>query len=279
MAVDKSLLAFAREVNQPDHAISLARAALTLAEFEYPELSITDYLERFDALADTANRVVQVKSMAPIALASFLFEELGFSGNERDYGDPRNSFLNQVLERRLGIPITLSVVYLEVAQRLGLRAQGVGLPGHFIVCVDVGEDARAELLYLDPFHRGCLLSEEDCRAHVSRVTQAKLPFDPAFLNPVNKRYILTRMLNNLKGIYGAQQDLPRAGHVIERLLVLHPDDATEIRNLGLIYGNIGRSQRAVELLKRYLSLVPQAADRESIEQHMNSLIANISRLN
>lgn len=279
MAADKSLLAFEREVNQPDHDISLARAALTLAGFEFPELSVTSYLGRFDALAASAKAAVRDKELAPIALAAFLFEELGFSGNENDYGDPRNSFLNQVMERRLGIPITLSVIYLEVAQRLGLRAQGVGLPGHFIVCVDVSEETRQEFVYLDPFHQGRLLSEDDCRAHVSRVTHDKLPFDPAFLNPVNKRYILTRMLNNLKGIYGAQQDLPRASHVIERLLVLHPNDATEMRNLGLVYGNTGRRHQAVQTLQRYLSLAPNAPDRESIEQYMNALIANVSRLN
>lgn len=286
MAIDASLQAFGREVNKPDHEISLARAALSMAAFEYPGLDVADYVRRLDALAEQAQAAQDDAdidtgdpSAVAVAVAEFLFDRMGFSGNTHNYSDPRNSFLNEVLDRRLGIPITLSVLYLEVAERLSIQAQGVGLPGHFIVRATGAESSTAAPIYLDPFHQGAVLTEEDCRERVRVITNDKLPFNATFLNPVSKRYILTRMLNNLKTNYGSSQDLERARQVIERLLILNPNDLVELRNLGLLYGNSGQRRKAIEILERYLANAPDSPDRSAIERHVENLGDSLSRLN
>jgi regulator of sirC expression with transglutaminase-like and TPR domain len=281
MSQDSSLSAFAHEVNSGQAEINLARAALALASFEYPNLNIQTYVERIDRLAEAAQPAMREADSPALGLAQFLFSTLGFSGNEEDYTDPRNSFLNDVIERRLGIPITLSVLFLEVARRVGVMAEGVGLPGHFIVCIQggVAGDANSFVLYLDPFHRGALLSEEDCKARVQTITQGRLPFDSAFLNPVSHRYILTRMLNNLKNFYASANDFERAARVIERLLVLNPHDASEMRNLGLLYGSQGKKKQAVVLLENYLAATPDASDAGVIRRHIASLVSDVSRWN
>ena len=284
MPKDSSLSAFAQEVNPRNAEINLARAALILAAFEYPDLDIQAYLNRIDRLADAAQPTMREADAPALGLAQFLFGTLGFSGNEHNYADPRNSFLNDVIERRLGIPITLSVLFLEVAKRVGVQAAGVGLPGHFIVRIQVGKvgiegDANGFVRYLDPFHRGALLSEEDCKARVQTVTQGRLPFDSAFLNPVSNRYILTRMLNNLKNFYASSNDAEHAAHVIGRLLVLNPQDFMEMRNLGLLYGSLGKKKQAVKLLEDYLTAMPNASDAQAIQRHIASLASDVSRWN
>ncbi len=287
MPKDPHLSAFAQEVNPRNAEINLARAALTLAAFEYPDLDIQAYLDQIDRLADAAQPTMREADAPALGLAQFLFGTLGFSGNEHNYADPRNSFLNDVIERRLGIPITLSLLFLEVAKRVGIQAAGIGLPGHFIVRIQVGNvgnvgiegDANGFVLYLDPFHRGALLSEEDCKARVQTVTQGRLPFDPAFLNPVSNRYILTRMLNNLKNFYASSNDAERAAYVIERLLVLNPQDFLEMRNLGLLYGSLGKKKQAVKLLEDYLVAMPNASDTQAIQRHIASLASDVSRWN
>lgn len=271
---DPTLEAFAGEV-QPA-GIDLARAALVMGKFEYPDLDVAGYLSRFDRLADAASQAMQSAEMPALTLAGFLFDELGFSGNAGNYTDPRNSFLNEVLERRLGIPISLSVLYLEIAKRVEIRAEGVGLPGHFIVRVAM-TDGNA--IYLDPFHGGQLLSEVDCRRRVAAVTGGALPFHESFLHPVQSRYILTRMLNNLKNFYSAANDFPRTAKVIERLLVLNPDDFAEMRNLGLLYGQMGRRRQAVELLEVYLNALPGARDADFIRSYMKKISDQASKWN
>ena len=273
-APDKNLAAFAREVNQPDDAIHLGHAALLIAAFEYPKLDVAGYLDRISRLADAAQPAMQ--SAAPeLGLADFLFKTQGFCGNAQDYADPRNSFLNEVIERRLGIPITLSVLFLEVAKRMGVQAAGVGLPGHFIVRVQT----RNGVVFLDPFHGGVQLSQEDCEARVQNITQGRLPFDSAFLDPVSNRYILTRMLNNLKNFYASANDAARAAQVIERQLVLNPQDFIEMRNLGLLYGSLGKKTRAVQWLESYLSAVPNASDANVVKNYITSLATAVSRWN
>jgi regulator of sirC expression with transglutaminase-like and TPR domain len=274
LANDPALEAFAGEVQ---HAgIDLARAALVMGRFEYPDLDVAGYLSRVNRLAEAAHQAIHAAAMPALTLAEFLFDELGFSGNAGDYADPRNSFLNEVLERRLGIPISLSVLYLEIAKRLDIRAEGVGLPGHFIVRVTL---ENGEVIYLDPFHGGQLLSEEDCRRRVAVVSGGALPFHESFLNPVQSRYILTRMLNNLKNFYSAANDFPRAARVIERLLVLTPDDVMEMRNLGLLYGQMGKRRQAVDLLEAYLHAWPNAQDTDVIRNYLKSLSDQASKWN
>jgi regulator of sirC expression with transglutaminase-like and TPR domain len=277
-ATDPELDAFASEVNQPSEQINLARAALVMGRFEYPELNVQGYLERIDRLADAAERAVTTATsdLPALVLAEFLFDTLGFAGNAQNYADPRNSFLNEVLERRLGIPISLSVLYLEVARRTGIAADGVGLPGHFIVRATLD---NGQVVYLDPFHHGALMSEEDCRARVSAITDGKLPFHEAFLSPVGGRYILARMLNNLKNFYASSNDYPRAAKVVERLLIIHPDDMSEVRNLGLLYGAIGKRRQAMALLEQYLSAQPNASDADAVKRYMTSLSSEASKWN
>ncbi len=271
---DAALDAFAGEVQAT--GIDLARAALVMGKFEYPDLDVAGYLDRFDQLADAADHTVHSTDLPALTLAEFLFEELGFSGNAGDYADPRNSFLNEVLERRLGIPISLSVLYLEIARRVDIRAEGVGLPGHFIVRVTL---QGGEAIYLDPFHGGQVLSEEDCRRRVDAITGGTLPFHESFLSPVQPRYILTRMLNNLKNFYAAASDLPRAAKVIERLLALNPDDVTEMRNLGVLYGQMGRRRQAIDLLEHYLGAWPNAQDAGVIRNFVKHLSDQASKWN
>jgi regulator of sirC expression with transglutaminase-like and TPR domain len=273
---DSELEAFASEIHKPEAGIDLARAALVMGRFEYPELDVSGYLDRFDKLADAAGRAVQSAEMPALTLAQFLFDELGFSGNAGDYADPRNSFMNEVLERRLGIPISLSVLYIEIARRVDIQAQGVGLPGHFIVRVTMQD---GNVIYLDPFHGGPLLSEEDCRNRVSDITGGTLPFHESFLNPVQSRYILTRMLNNLKNFYASANDFTRAAKVIERLLVMNPDDVTEMRNLGVLYGQLGKRRQAVELLEYYLNAWPNAQDAKVIRNYIKSISDQASKWN
>ncbi len=168
------------------------------------------------------------------------------------------------------------MLFLEVAHRTSIRADGVGLPGHFIVRVvlDTGQ-----VIYLDPFHGGVVLSEDDCRERVRSITDGKLPFNAAFLNPVGARYILMRMLNNLKNFYAAANDFQLAAKVVERLLILNPNDPSEILNLGLLYGSLGKRKQAVALLESYLQRQPDAHDAEAVKRYIHAISAEASRWN
>lgn len=279
MPKDTALAAFAREVDRPDSEINLARAALLMGWFEYPDLDVPAYEGQFDVLADSALQAIDDRAMSAVALAEFLFNTMGFVGNETNYLDPRNSYLNEVLERRLGIPISLSVLYIEVARRLGIDAQGIGLPGHFIVRVAENRADQRAVVYLDPFHRGAVMSQEDCRERVKSITNGQIPFDPAFLNPVGARYILMRMLNNLKNVYAGSNDFERARYIVERLLALSPDNLEEVRNLGLLYSALRQQRRAVELLAQYLEGRPNAPDAERVRKYLDALSGNMARWN
>lgn len=275
MRRDSALAAFEHEVNPGVAEVNLGRAALVMGGFEYPDLDVPAYEARLDRLAESAWPRVTGAEMPALYLARVLFEELGFAGNAEHYGDPRNSFLNQVMERRLGIPITLSVLYIEVARRLGIAASGVGLPGHFIVRAELGQSPA----YIDPFHNGAVLTEADCRERVRTITDGKLPFQPAFLAPVSTRYILTRMLNNLKNAYAQRGDPQRALSVVERLLVLNPNDAIELRNLGLLYAGLGRKREAVSAFERFLRRFPDSAEAPALRRHIEQLASDVTRLN
>jgi regulator of sirC expression with transglutaminase-like and TPR domain len=253
-----------------DGKIPLAEAALTLAADEYPGLDAAAYLRRLDDLGRLARARLTGDTGADgavTALNALLFLEQGFRGNREDYYDPRNSFINDVLDRRLGIPITLSVVYIEVAARAGVTVRGIGLPGHFIVRLERHGTARL----LDPFDAGTLLGEGDCHDLIRRVRGADVPFDPAYLAPVTTRQILARMLLNLKGIYTRLRDWPRVLRTVDRLLVLSPGALGELRDRGLVQAQMGDRLRAIRDLERYLHDAPDAPDAAEVRDRLRAL--------
>ena len=263
---------------RPDEDWELDRAALLLAAEEYPLLQIEPYLSLLDSFASRA-RVRDDLFADPVTrimrLNEVLFSEFGFRGNTDQYFDARNSFLNDVLDRRTGIPITLSVVYLEVARRIELPLVGVGLPGHFLVKYDDG----AQENLLDPFHGGRLLTEDDCRAKIAEMYQGEMRFHKALLAAVSKRQILLRMLRNLKGIYAQAKDHAKTLSVIERLLLLAPEADTELRDRGLVHFGLQRYAEARADLEAYLRRAPQASDAKDIKDLLAKVRQRQAQLN
>ena len=252
-----------------DDEIDLATAALLIAATEYPQLDIAHEFSVLDSLAAGAShRLGQQRD--PIysinTLSEYLFDEVGFRGADDDYYEPRNSFLNEVLSRRIGIPISLSLVCLEVGKRLGIPLMGVGMPGHFLL-----RHREAEDLFIDPFFRGILLSEEECAARMREVTQANVPWDSRLLTPVTNREFITRMLRNLKGIYLQRQDFERALTMIDRVVVLQPQILDERRDRGLVRYQLGRYKEAQEDLQSYLDSAPAGTDTEDVERVVSQL--------
>jgi regulator of sirC expression with transglutaminase-like and TPR domain len=272
---------FAAEVAKPESELDLGRAALLIAKSEYPGLDIDQYLQRLDTIAadiETHLRAAQsVRDPGTIieAINELLFEELSFRGNVDSYYDPKNSFLNEVLDRRIGIPITLSVIYIELGRRLGLKVEGVGMPGHFLVkCVAGGQD-----ILLDPFNRGRRLSEADCEQMLGGIYGEGARLQPSFLRVVDKREILTRILSNLKNIYISGGDNARALTIVERLLILNPDSLTELRDRGLINFALDKLSLALKDLEHYLEKAPEGPEAESVRQYLMRIKARLALLN
>jgi regulator of sirC expression with transglutaminase-like and TPR domain len=278
MTADLDGASFEAEVRLAGQSLSPARAGLLLArECAYPDLRPALYLARLDDLAAGARPTVLAAAGSHaqgLALSEWLFEAQGFRGNTDDYSNPRNSYLNEVLDRRLGIPLRLSVVFLEVAQRLGVPAQGVGMPGHFIVSV-AGEDAP---LLLDPFNGGRVLSLGDC-AELVRRSAGHPDFDPQWLVPTATRDIVTRMLNNLRQFYVSVEDWPLAVKIAERLIMLQPGVAAHVRDLGILHYRSGAYRRASALLSEYLAREPNAPDGEAVRAGRDRMLEELSRLN
>ncbi len=267
-------------LNRPDEAFGLAEAALYLAKQEYPSLEVPAYLRRIDAL--TAELEAQLPAAAEptetiIALNRFLFSEQGFSGNIDAYYDPRNSFLNEVLDRKLGIPITLSILYLEIGRRLGLPLEGVSFPGHFLVMLPVeGGD-----IVLDPFSGGASLSEEELENQVEALlgeSRAQRTSLAQLLVPAAKREILVRLLRNLKGIYTGAERYEKAVQVVDSILALAPFDAGELRDRGRLYERLECFRPALADYQRYAELQPEAEDLEHIRGRIIDLQAAVGHL-
>lgn len=272
--MNDSNLAFVQAISTRADEIDIARAALSYARDAYPDLDISSYLGLLDRMADVVRP--RLDDCHPLdALNVFLFDELGFYGNVENYFDPRNSFLNQVLDRRTGIPITLSVVYLELAWRLGLSMAGVGLPGHFIVRYD----GDTEPIYLDPFYGGAVMSVNDCRLRVADISGGHLPFHISYLDPVGSRDILSRMLQNLKGIYTARTDFVAAISIVEKLILLNPSDARQVRDLGLLHYYAGHKLKAIGCLGRYLSHFSDAEDAQIVQHNLRAILEQVARWN
>jgi regulator of sirC expression with transglutaminase-like and TPR domain len=265
---------FRSAVQRPAAEIDLAQAALLYARDVYPDLDPVLYLKRLDEWAADVQAEIAT-AIDPIAtLNRFLFDNLRLEGNRRFYGDPRNSYLNQVIDHRLGLPITLSVLYIEVARRLGLQVDGIGLPGHFIVRHLDRDGAH----FIDPFHQGRRLTGEDCRNLVVDLSNGTLEFQPAMLEPVDARYILTRMLTNLKNAYVQARQFEQTVPVVERLLDLAPDEPAHLRDLGLLHSQLHHYGPALEALNRYASSAGTAPD-DPVQHVIAQLQIQIARLN
>src|SRR5438270_12886791 len=203
--------------------IDLVRAALAVAREEYPDLDEGHYLRLLDRLAEGVQGGLPAGAIPERRVGrmnAYLFHELGFCGNQTDYYDPRNSFLNEVLERRVGIPLTLCIVYMEVGRRCGLAVEGVGFPGHFLCKVRLAEDE----LIIDPFRRGQLLGTEELKRRLVSAVGEQVRFDPRLLRAAKPREILVRMLQNLRSVYEGRNDIPRALCAVDRLLLLAPNN-------------------------------------------------------
>ena len=261
------------------HGFDLAEAVLLLSQKEYPELDIPHYLRRLDALAAHARELLpssagQLERVA--VLNRILFDEEGFRGNAEDYYDPRNSYLNEVLDRKCGIPISLSIIYLAVGQRLGLSLEGVSFPGHFLVKLATG----SSMVVLDPFVRGQVVSEAELKLLLQTVHGGEPPlFTADLLATASKIDILVRVLRNLKGIYLHQQDFDRALYVANCILVLAPDNAEALRDRGRIYERLECFRAALEDFRRYLELDPGAADHRDVRARLPVLLQAAARLN
>jgi regulator of sirC expression with transglutaminase-like and TPR domain len=221
---------FAAIVQRPEAEIELDRAALLVGAWDYDRIDIAHYRATLDAIAESALRrrrdLRDLPAPTVRALAEVLFDDLGFHGNTTDYYDPRNSFLHEVIDRRTGIPISLSVLYIEIARRMGVPAAGIGFPGHFLVRIEDGEP-----LILDPFRGGAPLGHGELEALLRRTAGADAKLEPDLLKPASKPQILTRMLVNLAGIYGRDGDLDRSLEVLERLHLLDAENPRILREL------------------------------------------------
>jgi len=256
---------------------ALDRPALELARIEYPDLNFEPYILLLDELARlVAGRMGEQSGRAFLSAASLvLFGEFGLTGNESDYYDPRNSFLNDVLIRRKGIPITLSVIYVEIARRLRQPVYGISLPGHFMVRYDDGDQGA----FIDPFHGGDLLTREQCVELARGLTSVDVTVDENAFAPASPRAILVRMLNNLRTIYVHREDWPKLLAVLNIVLQAMPDSAEDYKQRGVAWVQMNELQRGMADFQRYLELAPEAEDRDRIVRQMQAIHNVLARRN
>lgn len=260
----------------PAAPLDLAEIALLLARDEFPSLDVEAHLNELNAMAHEVRPYLRGHLAHQVqGLCRYLFHEMGFRGNPRDYYDPRNSYLNVVLERRLGIPITLSAITAAVGQRAGLSIVGVGLPGHFIVKA-VGPEQE---ILIDPFHGGRVLSLTDCENVVRQATGVPFEASTLALEPAPLGAIVHRMLANLRGIYYKAQDWPRSIRIMERMRLLQPQDVVLARDLGACYVRTGEPGKSIDLLRQYVDAAPEADDVEKIRRLLNDAIKTVAQWN
>ncbi|MFI5266498.1 MAG: SirB1 family protein [Chloroflexota bacterium] len=257
---------FAQLMRGPDDQLDLGRAALLIAEEEYPDIDVDRYLRRLDELGqqarDRLNPDMSSREAVEV-LGQLLARDRGFRGNQDDYYDSRNSFLNDVLDRQTGIPITLSAVYIEVGRRAGLDVQGVGFPAHFL--------AKHHDIIFDPFNAGRILSEGDCRALLAEMTGGSMDFQPRFLEPAPTKQILARMLNNLKQIYLNARYYRKAIGIMDRLLMVNPIGYGELRDRGAVYAELKQYAQAKADLEAYLKQPRQPEDAPAVRQALRNI--------
>lgn len=265
----------------PDREISLLSASLLIAKDEYPELSPADYERRIDDYCHQLSsefRHADSDTARLSRLNAFLFGELGFAGDERNYFDPRNSYLNEVLDRRLGNPISLAVVQITLAQRLGLPLEGVSFPGHFLVCMPLDEG----IVVLDPFHRGRTLDLPELRRRARSELAARDVDDQRLANllqPATHRAIVARILRNLKAGYEERGAWDKALRCADRILTLDTLAISEYRERGNLYLKLGHTPAARDDFKRYLALAPRADDTEAVMAQLIECSADTVRIN
>ena len=292
---DAFIQEFSTLASSPDR--DLATPALMIARLECPSLDPVPYLDQLDAMGAAAReRLMQSGCLqdarqsetAVDVLNTYLFDEEGFTGNRDRYDDPSNSFLNEVLERRTGIPITLALVYMEVARRAGVQVEGVNFPGHFLMRYPPlrSDGAMRTDLILDPFHRGARLSETDCRRLLERHIGEEAAFDPSLLAPATKPQMLTRMLLNLKRIYVQLHSFPQARSVTELLLAVDPPALAELRDRGLLAYHMNDFSAALRDLQQYLHFSAGSevdeegrSDHEQLWEHVKTLRRRVASLN
>jgi regulator of sirC expression with transglutaminase-like and TPR domain len=267
--------AFARLLQNPESELDLAEAALLIAAEEYPDLRPGVYLNRIAGMGGELRKRIraEVEPQRVVDRANdYLFEELHFKGNRDEYYDPRNSFLNEVLERRVGIPITLAVLYIAVGERAGLPVRGVGMPGHFLVKY---APASGSEIFIDAFN-GRILTREECAKMLDEMYGGTVKMRPALLEAATKRQILARILNNLKNLYLSRGDLARALAASDRIMLADPHLTSEWRDRGLILLQLHRDTDALKDFTRYLNVRPEPEDAARVKQLRSQLI---SRLN
>jgi len=284
--VTASLQTFEKILSEKEEKIDLARACLLIAQDAYPGLDVERYMGEIESLAlRLRTRLKNVGGVEErvIALNEFLYEDLGYWGNTDDYYDPRNSYLNEVIDRKTGIPITLAILYMEIGRRIGLPLEGVSFPGHFLVRLRL----RGGVLIFDPFSGGAPQSEPELRQRLQRVipegvaadvSVAELPLEQ-FLEPASNRQILARVLRNLKGIYRESDKPERLLQVLNRMLVVSPDAAAELRDRGFVYQRLECWRPALQDLTDYLQRDPEAADLDVVRAALVELSARCARLN
>ena len=268
-------------VKGSEQELNLAEAALLIARDEYPALDVEAYLRQIDELATGVQQRLPAQAGLEdtlVALNQFLFVEQGFSGDMDNYDDPRNSFLNEVLDRKRGIPITLSILYLEVGRRLGLPLKGVSFPGHFLVKFTTREGE----VVLDPFSGGCLMSKEDLEQMLEdtfgAAEAAYAPLERLLIS-ANKKEILVRMLRNLKGAYLRRERHDKALTVVNQILLIQPDQPDEVRDRGRIYEHLECYRAALENYQSYLAQRPGAGDAPDVHKRIAELKLIVANFN
>lgn len=254
-----------RQIALPDDRLDLSLAALLIARTAYPALDPAPYLDRLEHWARHLETELPAKDDIPARIAHlnrFLFDELGFEGDHEDYYNPRNSFLNDVLDRRRGIPLTLALVYMDIGRRVGLEFEGVSFPGHFLVKLTV----MGGQVVLDPFNGGVSLDEDDLRRRLNtQYGKAPKSVQP-LLHRAGKREILVRMLRNLKGIYQQQGELQRTLETIDLILTIDPHLDEEYRDRGLLLHEFDCTPAALRDLRHYLVAQPESEDATRIRE-------------
>jgi regulator of sirC expression with transglutaminase-like and TPR domain len=262
-----------------DEQIDLLTSALTIAKLEYPKLDVIEYRQKVTSIAETVKARVSRSddSLETLGIINeVLFGDEGFRGNVSDYYDPKNSFFNDVLDRKLGIPITLSVLYMEVARRAGVPVFGVGMPGHFLLKF---YEVDGRELFLDAYNSGRLLSPEDCQEKLTEIYNGQIPLDAKFLTPVGKRQILTRMLNNLRSIYMTNRLLKKALAVIDLILVIYPRSADDVKQRAMLRYQLGFLHGAADELDEYVKMAPEASDADEMKQTAMAIRRTIALMN